>query len=105
MGTAQWFFGLGSLDPAVAVLLPCVKVSDTMLRLDHARTRVLQAVLDVTEWEAAPVQWRSPLHQAVRVELAKLPVGGKKIEVSVKARSLFLCVFDLSVCFRGLSLP
>ena len=73
-GTEAWMLGVGSIDGAVAVAWPMEKRRDgCYIPLAGATTtRSLVTVLDISEWEAMPVRWISPMARAIRQELIKL---------------------------------
>ena len=71
-GTDEWFLGVGTIDDSLAVLWPLERNTEQLYTVDTSRFRVLQSLLEPSEWLSADAKWASPMQQAARVEVAKL---------------------------------
>ncbi len=79
----QWLIGMGNCDGAVAVAWPAKQVDDAQWVPDLSKSRVLLTIINVDEWVAMPIEWISPLHRAILIEMEK---QGKSLDQEVKLR-------------------
>ena len=68
-GAQQWYIGVGSCDGSIAMGWPSKEIAQFQFVPDLSKQRELLAILDPEDWIAQPIQWISPLHRAVLVEM------------------------------------
>eukprot|EP00959_Pyramimonas_sp_CCMP1952_P457321 9474735-Pyramimonas_sp.AAC.1 len=85
-GAHDYYLGMGCLAQSLAVGWPVRSLGPMCWEPIPNAKRKLIAVFDVSQWEAATVEYRSPLHQAVMHELAAIgAIDQTRKTVNVKA--------------------
>ncbi len=59
-----WLLGVGNADGALAIAWPAKPVDDGQYVADISSDRRLLCILDIDDWVAQPVRWKSPMSRA-----------------------------------------
>ncbi len=77
-----WLLGVGNLDASVGIAWPVDALDGNMYSAQKGTAKpVLLTLLDVNEWEAMPLRWLSPMHQARKKEMRA--IGGSVTDTAI----------------------